>query len=278
MQVLRNLALLAAGSSLCALAVNGVLIPHQFLSGGFVGLSLIVHYAFPALSLGTLYLLFNIPLFCLAWRYVARRFFLYSIAGLLLFTLAVELVNVRLPVQDRILAALLAGIVNGVGSGIILRSLGSAGGTDILSVMLLQRFSIRLGTTSLAFNTAVLATAAVLFSLEGALYTLIYIYVNAQLVQIVVTGWSQRKAVFIISPQWGRIHEGILKEIRRGVTIIQGKGGYAGGTHQILYTVITFRELPRLKRLVRGIDPTAFVVITDTMEVMGQRIGNQPHR
>ncbi len=276
-KILLNLTLLGVGSALCALAINGLLIPHKFLSGGFVGVALEIHYLLPVLPVSWLYLFLNVPLFTLGWMYVGRRFFLYSLAGTVLFTVAVRWVDVSPAVQDPILAALLAGIVGGTGGGIILRSLGSAGGVDILSVILMQRFSIRLGSTILGFNTLVLGLAAVLFSLEAALYTLIYMYVSAYVVNLVVTGWSQRKAVLIISSHWERIHEGILHEIKRGATVIPGRGGYTNRPEQILYTVITFRELARLKRLIRSVDPDAFVVVTDTLEVMGLRVGTQPH-
>ena len=275
--VLWNLILLGAGSALCAVSINGILIPHKFLSGGFVGLALVTYYLLPLLSVPWLYFLFNVPLFALGWLYVGRRFFLYSLAGTIIFTVAVRWVDVSLPVQDPLLAALLAGIIGGTGAGIILRSLGSAGGVDILSVILLQRFSIRLGSTILGFNSLVLSLAALFFSLEAALYALLYMYVASYVVNVVVTGWSQRKAVLIISPEWEQIHRGILHEIRRGATIIQGRGAYSNQPEQILYTVITFRELARLKRMIRGMDPNAFVVVTDTLEVMGLRVGTQPH-
>ena len=149
------------------------------------------------------------PLFLAGWFFISRRFFFYSIAGTIIFSGAVAWVDVGvIPVQDKLLAAILAGLILGTGSGIILKSMGSAGGTDILSVILLQRFSIRLGTTRLAFNVLVLAAAALLFSVEDALYTLIYLYVSAQIVDLVVTGLSQRKAIFIISPRWQEILPG----------------------------------------------------------------------
>ena len=181
------------------------------------------------------------------------------------------------PVHDRILSAILAGIITGIGSGITLRSLGSSGGLDILSVILLKRFSIKLGTTMLSLNSLILAAGAILFSLEAALYTMIFIFVSSYFLNLVVMGLSQRKAVFIISPQWEKISREIVERIDRGVTILQGKGGYTGNEMQILYTVIAFQELPRLKRLVRDIDPHVFVVVSDTLEVMGARFGNQPH-
>ncbi|PJC74600.1 MAG: YitT family protein [Syntrophobacterales bacterium CG_4_8_14_3_um_filter_58_8] len=273
-----NLFLLCAGSVVTAVGINGLLIPHRFVSGGVTGLALLLHYLVPVLSVAVIYAVANVPLFLAGWFFISRRFFLYSIVGTIIFSSAIAWVDPgAIPVKDPLLAAILAGIVLGTGSGIILKSLGSAGGTDILSVILLQHFSIRLGTTRLAFNILVLAAAALLFSIEDALYTLIYLYVSAQIVDLVVTGLSQRKAVFIISPQWERISPRILTEIHRGVTILRGQGAYSQREQQILYTVLTFREVATLKQIVRSEDPAAFVVISDTTEVMGHRIGNQPH-
>ncbi|MFH2076868.1 MAG: YitT family protein, partial [Pseudomonadota bacterium] len=246
-------------------------------SGGVTGLALVFHYLVPSLSVALIYALANVPLFIAGWFFISRRFFLYSIVGTLIFSAAVQWAQFPIPVQDKLLAAILAGLIFGTGSGVILKSMGSAGGTDILSVIFLQRFSIRVGTTVLAFNTLVLATAALLISLEDALYTLIYLYVSTKIVDLVVTGLSQRKAVFIISPRWEKISPRILTEIHRGVTILRGQGAYSQQEQQILYTVVTFREVATLKQIVRSEDPAAFVVVSDTTEVMGHRIGNQPH-
>lgn len=276
-QVLRNLVLMTLGSLLCAVAVNGILIPHQFFGAGFTGISLVIHYLAPSLPIAVLYFILNVPLFALGWMYVGRRFFLYSMAGMLIFSGALAFTHVSLPVYDKLLSALLAGIIVGTGSGIILRSLGSGGGLDILSVILMKRFSIRLGTSILAFNAFVLTAGAILFSLEMALYTLIFLFGSSYMVNLVVTGLSQRKAVLIISPQWKEISQEIMEKLERGVTIIGGRGGYTGREEQILYTVVTFRELSRIKQLISVIDPGAFVVVTDTVEVMGHRIGTQPH-
>jgi uncharacterized membrane-anchored protein YitT (DUF2179 family) len=142
---------------------------------------------------------------------------------------------------------------------------------------MLQRFSVRLGTTSLAFNSILIFMGAMLFSIDIALYTLIYVFVTSQTVNFVVTGLSQRKAVIIISRQWDSLAKEILENLNRGVTVLEGRGGYSGREEQVLYTVISFRELPRLKRLIRHLDPDAFVVVHNTLEVMGHRIGTQPH-
>ncbi|HUN54677.1 MAG TPA: YitT family protein [Smithella sp.] len=276
-QFLWNLILIITGSCICALAINGILIPRKFVSSGVTGISLIFHYLIPFLPVSVFYLLFNVPLFALGWKYVSRRFFIYSLIGTAVFSAAVEWIVVPIHVQDPLLCSLLAGIIMGTGLGIILRSAGSSGGTDIISVMVQTRFSIRLGYTVLAFNSIVLAASAMLFSLDIALYTLIYMYVSSHILDLVVTGPSQRKSVMIISRSQGDIIIKILKELNRGVTVIKGQGGYSGEPEDIIYTVIAFRDLASMKKLINKIDPHAFVVFSDTAEVMGYRIGNQPH-
>ena len=275
--VLWNLFLITSGSLICALAINGILIPHGFLSGGFVGATLIIHYLFPFLPVAALYFVLNLPVYFLGWKYIGRRFFIYSVAGMVIFSLAVLWKPFIIPVHDKMLAAIFAGILSGAGGGIILKSYGSAGGMDVLSIILLKRFSIRLGNSILALNVLILSITAYVFSMEEALYTLIFLFVSTQVLNVVMYGLSQRKAVYIISPHWGEIHRGIMERIQRGVTLIGGRGGYSGQDIQMLFTVISHQELPRLKKLVDDIDSQAFVVVSDTLEVMGPNIGNQPH-
>ena len=277
-QLISDIVQLCIGSTLCAIATNSILIPHNFLTGGITGIALIIHKVNPVLDVGLIYFFFNIPLFAMAWMSVGRRFFFFSVIGTLTLTcalLAVKFVHFNL--EDKMLNALLAGVIQGVGAGLCLRTSGSQGGTDILSVMLLKRFSISIGSTILVLNCVVMLLISVYYSIEAVLYTMIVVFVGSKMVNIVVTGFSQRKSVFIISKQWEEISQEILKDIRRGVTIIKGEGGYRRSDEHILYAVVTFMELSELKRIVRNIDPDAFVVISNTLEVMNYRIGNQPH-
>ena len=168
-------------------------------------------------------------------------------------------------------------MIFGAGTGIALLSPGSQGGLDILSVMLLRRFSITLGNTVLTVNLIVLIMVAAFYSIDAILYTLVVIYVSSKITNIVVTGLSQRKAIIIISPHWEAISSEILKNIRRGVTVIEGKGGFSGQEEHILYTVVPRMEIGQVKNLIRQIDPDAFVVISSTLEVINNRLGNQPH-
>ena len=184
---------------------------------------------------------------------MGRRFFIYSLIGMVIFSGAVGWIDVSLPVHDMLSSALLAGIISGVGSGIILRSSGSAGGTDILSVALLKRFDIRLGSTTLAFNSGVLAAGAVLFPLEKALYTLIYIYVCSRVLNLVVTGLRQRKAVYIISPSWEEISHRILENINRGVAMLQGYGAFPVVENKRLVGMVTESDIVRMMTRVLGV-------------------------
>ena len=275
--VVWNLFLISSGSVICAVAINGLLVPNDFLSGGLMGLAMTLNHLLPGFSLPALLVALNVPVFIIGWMYVGRRFLLYSLAGMIIFSAAVGVIRVVIPVTDKILCALLAGIISGFGSGVILESVGSAGGMDIISIILLKRFNIRLGNGILMSNAVILALAAYFFSLDSALYTLVYLYVTSKALNVVVHGMSQRKSVYIISEKWNQIHQEIMGTVHRGVTILDGRGGYTGNAVRMLFTVISVRELNRVKRLISAIDPDAFVVVSDTLEVMGRRIGNQPH-
>jgi uncharacterized membrane-anchored protein YitT (DUF2179 family) len=272
-----NLLLIATGSFLGAAAVNSILIPMEFFGAGFTGITLLVHYLIPWAPLSIIFFVLNIPVYILGYLFVSRRFFLYSIPGMIFFSIALVFVKFQMPLNDKILAAILGGIIMGAGTGITLKSYGSGGGLDILSVMFLRLFSMRLGTTILLFNVALLAAAAILFPIERALYTLIFIFISSNITNLVVTGLSQRKTVLIISLKWQEISDVIMEKIHRGVTILTGRGAFTNQEQNIIYTIISFNELPPLKKIVRDIDPDAVMVVNDTLEVMGHRIGNQPH-
>jgi uncharacterized membrane-anchored protein YitT (DUF2179 family) len=268
--VLWNCFLMALGSFICAVAINGILIPKHFVSGGFTGLSLIIFYFSKRIDLGWLYLILNIPLFVLGCVRISRRFFFYSLFGVAVFSFALMVTRVTIGMQDQLLAAILAGIISGIGSGVIFRSYGSAGGLDIIAVFLNQKYSIRLGHTILAFNAVILTLCAMLFGIDLALYTLIHLFVTTYLIDLVLVGLNQRKTVFVISDSSRDIADRILRHLNRGVTFFKGEGAYTGIPRDIVYTAITMRELTELKDLIFSIDPEAFVIINDTKEVLGK--------
>lgn len=272
--VLFNCGLIICGSIIFVIGMNSILVPQKLLSGGLVGTALILHYLVPSFDIGLTYFLLNIPMLLLGWFHVSRRFMLYTIFGMTFFSLAANLIQTpTVELSDPILAALFAGVLCGVGGGITLRSLGSAGGLDIFAVYVNKRFGLRPGVVIMASNALVLLAGAAFFNVEKALYSLIYVYTSSRVIDVVLTGFNRRKALIIISKESHKIADDILFRVNRGVTYLKGQGGYTGEESDVIFTVTTLTELPRMKEIVFNIDPEAFMVVNDTLEVLGKRHG-----
>ncbi|SFN04112.1 YitT family protein [Thermodesulforhabdus norvegica] len=272
--LLSNLFLISAGSIIFVMGMNSVLVPHRLLSGGVVGIAIILHYTMPFLSVGAYYFLLNIPLFLLGWYYLSFRFMAYTAYGMLIFSLLASLIRPPvLPMDDPILAALMAGVICGTGAGIVLRSLGSAGGLDVLAIVLNRRLGIRMGVVYTLCNALVLIGGGFFIGMEQALYSIIYVYTSSRVLDAVVAGFNRRKLVLIISARWQEIVDFILHRIHRGATVFRGIGAYTGEERTLIMTVTTMTELPRIKEGIFSVDPEAFIVINETLEVLGKRHG-----
>jgi len=176
-KTLINLGLIALGSLIFVIGMNGILVPHKFLSGGIVGLAILIHYLFPVLSVGILYFLLNIPLAILGWLNISRRFMVYTLFGTVFFSVVAATYFPQFPmIEDPILAALSAGVICGVGAGLILRSLGSAGGSDIIAVYLFNKYSLGVGITTFVISAVILLAGAYFHDLQMTLFTLIYLF------------------------------------------------------------------------------------------------------
>lgn len=273
-RILANIALLTIGNLIYAAGINSIIIPQHFLGGGVMGVALIAHYFIPALNTGYAYFLLNIPLFVLGWFSISRRFVLYSAYGMLSLSVITAFARFgELSISNPILAAILGGIVCGTGAGIALRSQGSAGGLDIVAIYLNQKFGLRIGNTTSAVSVMVLGAGAIFLNFEAALYSLIFVFTSGKALDAVLTGFNQKKTVFIISDCFDDIASQILVKLHRGVTYLDGRGGYSGQEKKVILSVITLTELSKLKQMVFDIDPTAFVVVNDTLEVIGHRHG-----
>ncbi len=273
---LRQTSLLAVGSALSALAVNGILLPQGFLSRGLTGVALLLHHVYPILSVGTLYLVLNIPVFVCGGRFVSRRFVLYSLWGLALYTLMLSVVTFRLNLNDKMLGAVIAGLLCGTGSALVLRSGGSTGGADVLYVMMHKFFSLSLGTAALLVNAALLGVATLLFPVENVLYTLVCVVVGAQVTDLVFHGLAKRQAALIISDRWQDIADHLTATHGIGLTLIQGQGAYRSARRTILYSVVPRRDVAEVKKTVLDRDPGAFMAFVTADDVTHPNTGNQP--
>ena len=269
-----NCGLIAVGSLVIIAALNGIMVPHRIFGGGLTGITLLLKYHMPYLDIGFTYLLLNIPLALLGWFTISHRFIGYTLFGLGFFSLAASVVHVPIPkITDPLLAALCAGVITGIGGGLILRSLGSVGGTDILTIFLNKRFGFRLGTISFAINSAIIIAGAYVMGIQAALYSLIYLFACGRTIDMVISGFSIRKSVVVISSRPETLAQLIMSRIGRGVTFLRGEGAYLNRGTKVILTITTPTELPRLKELVLDHDPDAFVIINDTVEVLGRGHG-----
>ncbi len=142
--VLWNLVLLTLGAALYALGINALAVPHKLIAGGIFGTALLTYYATDVLNPAIWNAILNLPVFLFGLFFVSRRFFYYSLYGVFIITVFVQTLHVSIPVQDDMLAAVTCGALCGAGVGVMLRSLGSSGGLDIIAVYLHQRYNIRI--------------------------------------------------------------------------------------------------------------------------------------
>jgi uncharacterized membrane-anchored protein YitT (DUF2179 family) len=270
-----NLLLITAGSVLFGIGVNGIALPHNFISGGFSGLALLVYYWTGLLSPGTIYFGMNIPIFILGWRYVSRRFFGYSLYGMTALTLVIDLIHLQINVHDPMLAALAGGCLIGAGSGIIFHSLGSAGGNDIIAVILNQRYNVRIGTFFFVFNIALFAFSLGRLPVDLVLFSLAMSFVTSQVMEYILNISNQRKMALIISDMSEMIASEVLSRLGRGVTVLQGRGAYTDRKKEVLLSVVHTYQLKRLEELVFSIDDRAFVILGNTFNVLGEGFSNR---
>lgn len=272
--VLTNLVLIVSGSVIFVYAMNAIMIPAGLFSGGLTGLAILINYLWPWLNLGIIYVLLNIPLLLLGWLTISKRFVIYSLFGILSFSLSANMIHPKaVELSDPFLAALLGGVICGVGSGLILRSLGSAGGIDIFAIFLNKRFGIRMGTVYFVSNALIITAIGYASDLNTALYSTLLLFVSGQVIDMVVSGFSVRMSVMVVSDHSQEIATEIIQRLNGGVTFLEGQGAFSGQAKRIILTVTTLTDLPKLKEMIIQKDASAFVVVNNTLEVLGQRHG-----
>lgn len=268
--VVWNLTLLLIGSVVCAIALNAIIIPKEFVTGGLSGVCLLIYYNTYRLSPAIWYFIVNIPIFIVGWIFISRRFFFYSLYGMVVFSLSLELISFDITIQDPFLAILAGGTLMGIGGGIALHSLGSLGGMDIVSIVLNQKFGIRIGTFLFLFNLFLFAFSFGTLSTDLVLYSIALSFVTSQVLDHFLTMFNQRKMVLIVSKMHDEIAMQINQRLSRGATFLNGTGAYSGDEKKIILTVVHNYQLKRVEELVFTVDPDAFVITENTFNVLGK--------
>jgi uncharacterized membrane-anchored protein YitT (DUF2179 family) len=242
------------------------------------GLATVIYYA--ALSrfgvtipVGTQMLVMNAVLLLVAWRFRGLRYVaktLYGAVGLSILVDVLARFTPHLAPNDLLLAALWGGAVSGLGMGLVFKGGGNTGGTDIVAQLLSRRFPFGVGQLMLVIDAFVTVLAAIEFGPNVALYGVVAIFVSTATIDLVLEGISVEKAVIVISDAADRIGEAINVEMGRGATRLEATGVYTGERRGTLYVVLARNEIDDLKAIVRGIDPTAMVIISNVHEAIGE--------
>ncbi|MFC4322475.1 YitT family protein [Litchfieldia salsa] len=258
------------GSAFIALAFNVFLLPNQVASGGVSGISIIL---FTLLGWEPAYVqwAFNIPLFIAGVILLGKQFGTKTLVGTIFLPLVVYLSrDVEPATLDPLLGAIFGGIGVGLGLGIVFRGKGSTGGTDLAAQIINKYTGFTLGRCVLIIDGLIVLSAAVVFDIERGLYALIGLFVTSKTIDLVQIGIGNSKMAMIITNQQEKVRNGIIHEIDRGVTKLSAFGGYTDDERPILMCVVDQTEFTKLKQLVKSIDSSAFVIVMDAAEVLGE--------
>jgi uncharacterized membrane-anchored protein YitT (DUF2179 family) len=258
------------GSGIVAVAFNVFLLPNRIASGGVSGISTILD-AVVGWEPAYVQWAFNIPLFIAGVLLLGKQFGAKTLAGTIFLPFVVFLTKEYEPwTSDPLLASLFGGIGVGLGLGIVFRGKASTGGTDLAAQIINKYTGLSLGTCVAIIDGLIVLSAAIIFDIEQGLYALIALYVTSKTIDLIQLGFSRTKMALIITEKQSEVREGILNKIDRGVTKLSAYGGYTDHERPVLMCVVDQTEFTKLKQLVQTIDPTAFIIVTDASEVLGE--------
>lgn len=265
-----NIFLLTVGALISSFALKNIAAPHDFVAGGLFGTSMLIVFGTDTLSIAIWYALLNIPVLFLGWFFLSRRFMLYTIYCIAVTSIATQLMDFDVGITDKMLAAIAAGTLCGAGSGIAMRSLGSDGGLNIISLILNQKYNLNVGTFNIVYNGLLFLAALPVIKADNVLYSMIITYLTSSLTNFFLGMFDERKLILIISDQYQNISQSIMRNLGRGCTLLHGQGAFTRQDREVLLTVVHNIQLRRLEEIVYNEDPQAFVIIGKTHLVLGK--------
>lgn len=265
-----DIAVLIVGAFLFALAVNLFIIPNDFGEGGVTGVTIILYYLFQW-SPSLVNIVINGVLLIVGYKFLDRRTTIYTIIAVAFNSLFLHLTeNWRIDSHEPTINAVFAGVIVGVGIGLIVRVGGTTAGTVILARIANKYLDWNISYALLFFDLIVAFSSYFIIGAEKLMLTIVILYVGTKVMDFMIEGLNPKKAVTIISEKQNDIAEMVITEMDRGVTVLSGHGYYTKNPKEVLYIVISKQEVSTLKKIVRSIDPSAFLTIHDVRDVFGE--------
>jgi len=269
---LRDIAGVLFGSVLLAFAVQVFIIHAGLLSGGIMGIAILINYG-TGWNMPLILLVLNLPIFVAGLWFVSKRFALYSLLGLFSTSFFIEQFarwNLQvLNEPDVLINGVLGGILIGVASGMVLRCKGSVGGMDVIAVIIRRFWGFNVGEVSLIINIVIVTIFAFIGTVELSFYSGISMFIAAMVVDKVISGISGKTAM-IITENPADVSQAIITNLRRGCTFLTGYGAYTGESRDVILVTMNRTQLPRLREIVTTLDPNAFIIVNDSTEVFGK--------
>lgn len=275
---LQSLLPISLGTAIFAFGLHYFIIPNQLMEGGLTGIALLLKYVLnlpPSLTT----LLLNIPLFYIGWRAFGGKAMFYTIYGTI--SLAFFLWIMELLIKsgwihpfhtgtDFILAALYAGVTIGVGLGLVFRFGGTTGGVDIIARIANKKRGLPVGRVIFAMDVIVIGSSLLYIQLEKVLYTLVMVFIASRMIDYITEGAYAARAFTIITKYPEKLANRITTELERGVTFLHATGAFSQEEKRVVYCVVYRNETRRIKEIVKQVDPTAFVIVGEVHDVLGE--------
>ena len=266
-----NILLIAAGLILATLGYRLYLIPNNVAPGGFTGIGQIVNHLVPAVGVGLVNLLLNVPLFLVSLRSMGLGFGLRSLISSVALSLMLDYLPVPAMTDDVLLSAVFGGVLCGAGFGLVLRGHATTGGSDMLASIVHRHVpALKVSVCLFATDATVVIASGFVFDASAAMYALISVFVMNVVIDQVLEGPGLARSHIIITNHGEEMAERILKELDRGVTAIEARGMYSGEGRTMLLCVVSRLEAVRLRSIVYSVDPRAFVIVQNVHEALGE--------
>lgn len=270
-----DLLMIALGCAIYGISLDMISVPNKLADGGLSGISLILRH-FWGINMGLSTLILNIPLILLGYRFMGKRLLAYTIWGtvslsfFLWFWRSVPIIKQLDLEHDLFLSAISAGVLSGIGLGLVFRYNGTSGGTDIIARICQIKFGISSGKMLLFCDAVVLFASLSYLDIKHMMYTLLASFILSRAMDTVQQGAYSARGLLIISDKYEQIGQMIDLKLERGFTYFQALGGYKQDEKRVIYVVVAPREIPAIKQLIKQEDPNAFVSILEVHEALGE--------
>lgn len=268
----------ALGSAIFALGLNMFALPNTIVCGGVTGIATTINHFFPGLPVGTVMLVLNVPLFAAAFAFLGKKLFFRSFIATVILSVMIDLFALFIPAgtEDKLLASVFYGVCSGVGLAIIFLRNATSGGTDILAKLINKRFPhLSMGRMVFAVDLIIVAASSfALKDIESALYAAVVVFISGEFIDLIIYGSANAKTFMIVTTKPEEMKQAIISKLNRGATMLSAKGAYTDEEKGMLICVVRTTEVRKLTRLVRSVDRSAFTIVTEASEILGEGFKN----